>query len=262
MHKNFLFALMCISSLVADRTTYQLLTTTHPDKISVQEIKEIPISGFDSQGHYITLYQTITNQKFLDLHEAVDIGVRFHNYAITIEALSKLQKLGKIVDISDSIIVVCDSLHALAKDKKWTHICASIVAVAAIPAWFITWRQGKRWVWVERYYGPPYHIPYEYYYSEPYACKASNTERFLLSSACLGIGGLLWWLGNHDFKSEVRKYLDVLQVLLNSPICVISDCKQVKKALVNIQDILVGREREIVTAYIQGLSLHEQLSFV
>lgn len=261
MHKNFLFALMCISSLVADRTTYQLLTTTHPDKISVQEIKEIPISGFDSQGHYITLYQTITNQKFLDLHEAVDIGVRFHNYAITIEALSKLQKLGKTVDISDSIIVVCDGIHYLVKNKKWTHIFASIVALGAIPAWFITWRQGERWLWTERYCWP-HCVPYKCYYSESHVYKASNTERFLLSSACLGIGGLLWWLGNHEFKADVRRYLDVLQVLLNSPICVISDCKHVKQALVNIQDILVGREREIVTAYIQGLSLHEQLSFV
>ena len=250
-------AVFGVSWLAADSTSYELLTTSHPNKVSVNEIKQIPITGFDSQGNSITLYQTITTQRFLELYEAVDIGVRFHNYAITLEGLSKLQRLGITVDVSSSIIVVCDGIRAEISGRNCMHVVGVLAAASAIPVWFMTpaLKILRRRSSCESF---RYSVDEEFWC---YSVGMSKTERLLICAACVGFGGLLWWFGTHNAKTSIRKYLDVLRILLNSPVSVISDCQNVRVALMSIHDIIVGREREVVTAYIQLLS-SAPISFV
>jgi len=225
MRKLLCFVLCFWNVIIADTTTYELLSTVHPDKILVREIKQIPISGFDSRGHMITLYQTVTNEKSLDLYEAFDIGIRYYNSAIVLESLAKLEKLHATIDVSDSIVVICNAIKNESSTRLFGNIAAGIIAGCSIFPWFV--EDGGWHVYYDRF-GYRY---YEYY-------GLTTGAKVFTSAILFGTGALLWFASRSASRARIKELGDVLCVLFTSPACFIYDRQKVRAAITNIADRL------------------------
>ena len=234
---------LCFGLLSADTTSYELLSTTHPDKIMVREVKQIPISGFDGNGHMITLYQTITTEKYFDLYEAFDIGIRYHCASIVLEALAKLRKLHKTIDVSDAIVMVC---HSIQDPKNIGYVVSGIIAGCSI----LPLLSGSTRT-VYGYYSR-HHRLVEYEFD----AHVSIGTRLLGSALFLGFGGLVWWLTRANYRDKVMKFGNVLRVLLVSPVCFVTEHERVRKALLSIEDRLDSSVRECVMNYLLNRRLY------
>jgi hypothetical protein len=245
MMKKLLLFVFGIGGALAygDSTKYTLLSTMHPDKIAVKEEKQIPIQGYDSSGHTITLYQTVSTEKYYDLYEAFDIGVRYHANAMVLAAIEKLRKLDKTVDVSNAIVIVCDNIKQASFSKNVGYIVGGVVASGAIIPWIVGDPFHHAVTWTDRAVsiGPD---------------TGSVMGRILASALFVGAGGVIYWLSKSRFNDIASESIDVLRVLLSSPACVIAHPMQAQQALIEVQANLDGREREYVGTYLASGKMH------
>ncbi len=243
MNNKFVFLaliVMCFGLLIADTTNYEWISTSHPDKILVKEIKQIPISGFDSSGHMITLYQTVTNEKYLDLYKAFDIGIRYHSDVILLDALAKLKSLRKSIDVSDAIVTICHSIQDENTPKNIGYVVSGIIAGCSILPLL-----GGSTRTVYGYYSRRHRlVEYEF------DAHVTIGERLLGSALFLGFGGLVWWLTRASYRDKVTKFGNVLRVLLLSPVCFVTEHERVRKALLNVENRLDSSVRACVINYL------------
>jgi|GEM_PF-3871201 len=203
MRKFLAAALFLMGSLSAEWTEYTLLSTVHPDKILVREIKHISVSGFDSHGHSITLWHETTTEKFFDLYEAFDIGIRYHSTSIVLEALSKLERLGWRIDVTEPIVVVCDEIKNTMASLKPVKIMASIIAgCGLIPLFGFSMAQWR--------------------------------ERVIAGAVFPAFGAFVWWAARSNSRERVKNYGNVLRVLVTSPACYIANRTRASMAVMEI----------------------------
>lgn len=204
MRKLLVLALGFTGSLCADWTEYTLLTTVHPDKILVREIKHVSVSGFDSHGHSITLWHEITAERFFDLYEAFDIGIRHRSIPIVLASLSKLEDLGWCIDVTDSIVVVCDEIKNTVASARPVKIMASVIAAFGLAPIF----------------GGFDRVPLG--------------ERLFIGALFPAFGALTWLIARSSNQERIKSYGNVLRVLITSPACYIANRKRASMAVMEI----------------------------
>jgi hypothetical protein len=235
-----LSAASCFSQVCC--TTYHLLPSSSDDKIIVEEITMRPIHGYSSSGESITLYQEHIKERQLELLDAYDIGIHHQQTDILCAALTKLQKKGQTVDITCALDVLYDSLLGERSHKHLHYILGGIFSACAIVPWL-----GSRTSLEQTLMpcGGCYYVP------AWRAHTSSNTECFIASAVCVAIGGGIALYNHWCFKQASKKTIEVLSIIKNSGIAVMSDKQKARASLSRLRSLLCDCDKSFIDTFLQ-----------
>lgn len=197
---------------------YTLLPSAHDEKVVVRVTEDTPITGFDSKGNSIILHQYKTREVYLEPVDAFDLGMRHAHMPIIEDALRKLAKQHKTIDMSNALIIIRDSLHDAKTNRTISYWLGGIAGSAIVLI----------------------------------STRASNHEHMsnrLLHSGIIGgiFGGAIALIGYLGYRSASSFYAHLTQRLMRSPVCKINNQRTTIELLEEIQSLARSNDKIIFT---------------
>lgn len=248
---NSFFACFCwlilscfTGCLYATTYSYKLLTGVDNNTVVVQETTTDQISGMDSHGGHVTLTQTKTRERHLELKKAFDIAIRYQNLDILAEALRKLEYKKETIDISDALAVVVQSLEQARSARRGSYWGAAAVGALGTAVLFLFPENTQNTVSTS--------IPVA---NVIQVGLSADVGRRVMGGLMVATAGFFAFSGWLQFNHVSRVYIDIIKTMLHSRVCVVLHMQRFVTCLNNIKKLLNKNDCERLVMLLQPMRL-------
>jgi hypothetical protein len=218
--KSLKVLLLSVGSLGA--THYHNLPVIYSENIPVEEKQYFDTSC----GHTMGSSFIATANHYLSPLDALDLGVRTGNVAIIHIALKKLEKNDIKFDILPALTFIGNTMEDLSNTRSTgTWVAGTIGAAAAIIPWII----------------------------DRTSTTVSTNDRLIASGAFISFAGLIAYLNHSASKHVCTSQVDIIDALIASPACTISNNTKTLYALEKIKTYALPTDQPRINVLMKAI---------